>query len=319
MDEIPNDAVEKADENDGKKKQKTVARRVLSARQGAAVRELLRGRGVASAARTIGVSRQTLYRWMAEPRFMACMNKWRLGVTEVARGQVFAALGDAADTVAKALREGDLRASLVVMKEMGALRPATADSEDGEVIARRQQIRRRADQVALDRADVELAEAEAMTDALRQMHAPPRPPASAPAEPTEESAEPASANPPETAAPGKKAQTPSNRSVVDFMVAMGQLKNPVLIRAYKEVEADAIAHAVAAARAAPPTPASPAADGATPQPARPPADPPPPSRMPQASASRPSNHHFSSGPEPVDELEDQFVDIAGEEFFHRPK
>src|SRR5436309_1694871 len=39
----------------------------LSPRQELAVREIVRGRSVTAAAHAAGVSRQTVYRWMAEP------------------------------------------------------------------------------------------------------------------------------------------------------------------------------------------------------------------------------------------------------------
>jgi hypothetical protein len=136
---------------------------VLSPRQESAVRELARGKGMVQAARAVGVSRATLYRWMGEPLFVASMNRWRARTVEMARGQLCAALRDAVDTVAKAIRDGDTKAALMVLKQMGALSAPLSECEDPSIIAREQELNERSRQVELDRAEFHLSEAEQMT------------------------------------------------------------------------------------------------------------------------------------------------------------
>jgi hypothetical protein len=147
----------------------------LSRRQEIAVRELVRGKGVVAVARRVGVNRVTLYRWMQEPEFVAGMNRWRASVTEAARGRMFSLLDDAAEMLEGAVCGGNAFLAMTVLDKMGALRPAEVREEkpedvDAEMMSRRRELEQRADRVALDRMEVDLTAAEAMNEALRNVH-----------------------------------------------------------------------------------------------------------------------------------------------------
>ena len=132
------------------------------------MRELVRGKGPDATAGLVGGGRTTLYMWMQDPKFMAEMNRWRSGAIELARGQLVASLEDAASTVAKAIRAGDVHVAMAALKGMGVLRPIEPGDEDGEVIERRRELRRRKEKVELDQLETEVAEAEVMTQVERR-------------------------------------------------------------------------------------------------------------------------------------------------------
>jgi hypothetical protein len=136
----------------------------LSVRQELALRELSRGKGVAEAARAVGVNRATLFRWLREPQFVAALNRWRAAATVLARGQLYAAAGDAAKVLTKAACRGDLRAAAVLLKGLGILAQDSDGSDDPRVIAREQILAERSQELKLNQTADALREAEAMVD-----------------------------------------------------------------------------------------------------------------------------------------------------------
>ena len=96
---------------------------------------------------------------MREPAFVAGMNRWRATAAEAALSQLYGAAGDAAATLATLARTGDAKAATTILRGLGILDPraaATPGSEDAANIARRAELDRRAERVALDRWEVEL-------------------------------------------------------------------------------------------------------------------------------------------------------------------
>jgi hypothetical protein len=294
MDEVPNDAVEKADEEDGKKKQKAVARRVLSARQELAVRARGKGIGVVAAAKAVGVSRQTLHRWMAEPAFVAAMNRWRVGVLAMARGQILAGLGDAAETVVKAAREGNVRAAMMLLEKSGAFEEAASVSTETETIARRQELQERAESMSLDKVEASLRDAEALTAAARYQHAP-SPPPTPKVDPWADRPEP------------EKGSYDALLKLLDLPPGFGLEPGETSPGAPAAPTTDP-AIGTSSASASPPPPAG----GASSMPAAP-------ENSSSSKQASPASHHhgrhaYSPGArEPIDPLDDQFIDIFRED------
>jgi hypothetical protein len=159
---------------------KQIGDRKLTQRQELAVRELGKGKGLTAAARAVGVSRQTLYRWLSDPGFVAAMNRWRESVVTLAQGQVLAGLGAAAATVVKAAREGNARIAMTLLEKTGVFDPLARHLTDPQTVAREQILYERAQRAALDSAEEDLRDAE-LHNTLRRGPSELRPPKPAPA------------------------------------------------------------------------------------------------------------------------------------------
>src|SRR5438067_1169465 len=146
----------------------------LSPRQELAVREIVRGRSVTAAAHAAGVSRQTVYRWMAEPPFAATLNRWLAEMKELAQDQLYGAAVNAAGTLAAAIEAGDVKAAVVLLHGLGILAPPGPEapgSDDPAILARQVELDRRAARVAPARREADLAETELMTGLSREASA----------------------------------------------------------------------------------------------------------------------------------------------------
>lgn len=82
---------------------------------------LFAGQTATATADSVGVHRSTVHRWMKEPNFIAALNQERIDARE-ARNARIGHLQDAAlETVEVAVRDGDARLALNVLKCLGAL------------------------------------------------------------------------------------------------------------------------------------------------------------------------------------------------------
>lgn len=83
---------------------------------------LLAGESVTAAAKSGHVSRETVHRWFREDfAFQAAYNKGRREILEEIQDTILATARQAADTVAKAVADGDVRVALAVLKGVGGL------------------------------------------------------------------------------------------------------------------------------------------------------------------------------------------------------
>ena len=112
----------------------------LSPPQRRAIEKLTAGDTVIDAAKAAGVTRSTLHRWLKDnPHFAAAYNAWQEESIAIARGRLVALTGDAVGAVATAIRAGDSRAALAILKSMGLLDRPTPGSTDPAVVARDQE------------------------------------------------------------------------------------------------------------------------------------------------------------------------------------
>ena len=87
-----------------------------------AVSVLVAGDTMTAAAEAAGVDRSTVYRWLRDDfAFQAAVNAGRHELQEEIRGKLFRLAVDAADTVAAAIRAGDARTGLAVLRELEVL------------------------------------------------------------------------------------------------------------------------------------------------------------------------------------------------------
>jgi post-segregation antitoxin (ccd killing protein) len=107
----------------------------LSAQQERAVELILGGMTVTAVAASIGVSRETVHRWQRENfPFIAAVNRAKRELSEAASVRLLAAWNKAAENVAKAVEDGDLKASFLVLRgfagPFGIAHPIGSDDPD---------------------------------------------------------------------------------------------------------------------------------------------------------------------------------------------
>ena len=95
----------------------------LSPAQIVYLRALGSGKGIAAAAEEAGVTRRTAYRWQADPRFAELLSAWRNQSMESARHQLLTMAEQATAAVSIALKNGDVRVAIALLKGMGILSP----------------------------------------------------------------------------------------------------------------------------------------------------------------------------------------------------
>lgn len=113
----------------------------LTARQRRAVEALLSTGEVSTAAQTVGVSRQTLYRWLAEPAFTAAvraaeaqalddLSRMLVRLGRTAAGTLARAMADPATPAATRVRAADaVLGRLLQLRELATLEARVGDLE----------------------------------------------------------------------------------------------------------------------------------------------------------------------------------------------
>ena len=83
---------------------------------------LLSGLTVTAVATAVGVSRETVHRWLRDDcGFIAAMNRGKRELHEAAQSRLQSVWWRAADNLARAVDAGNLQASLVVLRGLGEL------------------------------------------------------------------------------------------------------------------------------------------------------------------------------------------------------
>jgi len=103
----------------------------LSSPQVAALDALLSGKTATDAAAAAGITRRTVYNWLhRDYRFQAAMNRRRREFQQTVAHRVGQIAADAAECVAGAVRNGDVKIALEILKRTGALAPPEIGSDD---------------------------------------------------------------------------------------------------------------------------------------------------------------------------------------------
>jgi hypothetical protein len=93
------------------------ATRCLTAQQDRAVALLLMGTTVTTVAASIGVSRETVHRWLRENfEFIGAVNRGKRELRDAASARLLGAWSKAAENIAAAVEKGDLKASLLLLR-----------------------------------------------------------------------------------------------------------------------------------------------------------------------------------------------------------
>jgi hypothetical protein len=92
---------------------------MLSTPQEQALEWLISGGSVAEAAEVVGVTRQTISRWLHhDPDFRAVYDAWKIESSQLLEGRLIAAGESAMDNILNAVRSHDVRASQFVIKAL---------------------------------------------------------------------------------------------------------------------------------------------------------------------------------------------------------
>jgi hypothetical protein len=111
----------------------------LPADQQVALQELGKGATITDAALAAGVDRRTVSRWIHhDPNFTVAYNAWCQELLDSGLGRALAMTDSALNTIANAIQNGHVNASLQVVKQLGVLRAAKPGSTDAGQIKRRQ-------------------------------------------------------------------------------------------------------------------------------------------------------------------------------------
>ena len=103
----------------------------LSATQATALEGLLAGKTVVEAAAAAGVGRTTIHKWMrVDFAFQAALNRGRRDLQQAVACRVDQLAADAAECVTRAVREGDAKIALEILKRTNALGPRKIGSDD---------------------------------------------------------------------------------------------------------------------------------------------------------------------------------------------
>jgi hypothetical protein len=109
----------------------------LSAQQRVAIAALASGQSITASAQTAGVSGATIYRWRTkDPVFIAAVNAWRNQAHDAVRDRLVAMADQAAMTILGAMRKGDAKMAMALLKGLGSLSPATRGPESPEAARR---------------------------------------------------------------------------------------------------------------------------------------------------------------------------------------
>ena len=116
----------------------------LSLPQETALAALREGSTFVGAAKTAGVGRATLYRWVqGNPHFRAAYNLWQREVAESARARLLKMTDKAVEVVQEALERGDEKVAVNILRATGVLRRQRAGSVDAHVLELQMQLRQR--------------------------------------------------------------------------------------------------------------------------------------------------------------------------------
>jgi hypothetical protein len=114
----------------------------------AALGALLSGKTAADAADAAGVNRSTIFNWLGKDyRFQAALNRGRRDLRQAVACRADQLAAEAAECVARAVRDGDVRSALEILKRANIFAASRIGSDD-ETVLRHEDEKRRVDREA---------------------------------------------------------------------------------------------------------------------------------------------------------------------------
>jgi Helix-turn-helix domain len=122
------------------------------------VLEVIRaGKGIAEAARTVGLCRQTIYRWIKDDaQFRAVYHQWKEEMEESAHSRLLAILDTAVETVKKGMEAGNTKAAMALIDRMGVCGGPTRRLTDAKELEKQDRLAARRRKYELDEEDRKL-------------------------------------------------------------------------------------------------------------------------------------------------------------------
>lgn len=127
----------------GNEMQQNATVKSLSEKQLVALESLLAGSTISDAAKAAGVDRTTVHRWQKSPSFASEYNKELSIVQETMYNRLRSIAVEATFTVEQAIRQGDVKSALAILKGMGYLSGELSHigSDNPKTIKHEQQLR----------------------------------------------------------------------------------------------------------------------------------------------------------------------------------
>jgi hypothetical protein len=114
----------------------------------AALDALLSGKTAGDAAAAAGISRSTLYNWLGKDfRFQAALNRGRRDLRQALACRADQLASEAAECIARAVRDGDVKAALEIVKRANIF-AASKIGSDNEAVLRHEEEKRQVDREA---------------------------------------------------------------------------------------------------------------------------------------------------------------------------
>jgi hypothetical protein len=105
---------------------------LLRTQQQIVIEELSEGASPSHAAESAQVGRSTVYRWMkTDPAFMTALHAWRSRTRQDARDRLLSMTNKAIRCLERTMEEGNLQASLAVLRGVGVIVPQSARGAGG--------------------------------------------------------------------------------------------------------------------------------------------------------------------------------------------
>jgi len=126
-------------------RQNVTEKLALTAPQESALAELLAGRSVTEAAAAASVARQTVHTWLRDDyTFQAAYNRGRKELADAHAARLHALTAVALDTVETAMKEGDVKAALTVLRGVGMLagEAVPIGTDDADVLRKEKEMSR---------------------------------------------------------------------------------------------------------------------------------------------------------------------------------
>jgi AcrR family transcriptional regulator len=138
----------------------------LGADQQTALECLLMGKSIAETARSAGVSRVAIYRWLKrDAAFQAAYNQWHDQLQESCRSRLQALTDKATDALEKALEAGDARTAMQLLKGMGMIKERASGPTDVEEVEHALAVKEKRKGLRMRRESAQVRDEELTADA----------------------------------------------------------------------------------------------------------------------------------------------------------
>jgi len=122
----------------------------LSSHQIAALQALTAGQSVREAAKSSGVGRTTVHKWLREhPYFRAAFNAWKEELLESGQAKLLKGSDAAIKKLLKSIADGDARSAVALLKGIGMLTAPRPGLTDPAMMSREMELDRRQQSVGL--------------------------------------------------------------------------------------------------------------------------------------------------------------------------